>query len=175
MRDRGAWCRFLLCVQCNLLWGFRLMTCGAGPLQYAPHSRVLSCVPLDCVSQCTIDSVVSRSQSCGSHRVVLRCELAVAPGQFTGTGTRDNPHWDPIVRRLLCEGGSSLPCFPSALLQWSGAPPLHSDLGVERIVTAIWGPGSGSHLEYSTSVPPPRLGHSPDVRRPCLDRQSLAR
>ena len=44
---------------------------------------------------------------------------------------------------------------------------------VERIVTAIWGPGSGTHLEYAVSVPSLRLGHSPDVRRPCLGRQSL--
>ena len=48
------------------------MTSGAGPFQYASHSRVFGCVPLDCVSQCAIDSFVSRSQSCRPRRVTLQ-------------------------------------------------------------------------------------------------------
>ena len=53
----------------------------------------------------------------------------------------------PGRRSLLCERGSSLLCSPSALLlglghNFSGS--LHSNLDVERIVTAIWGPESGT-------------------------------
>ena len=55
---------------------------GAGPLQYAPHSKVLRCVPLDCVSQCTIDSFVSRSQSFGSSRVDFQQALDPLPACF---------------------------------------------------------------------------------------------
>ena len=187
MQDRGAWCRFLLCVQCNLVWGFRLgMTGGTGPLQYASHSRILGCVPLHCVRQFAIDSFVSRSQSCGSHSLpstglrsssgVLHCALVVSPGQFSDTGTQDNLRWDPTARSLPCEGRSSQLRFPSALLLGLGTPSQRVSpfqLGVERIVTAIWWPGSGPHLESSVSVPFLRLGYSPDVRRTCPGRQSL--
>ena len=47
---------------------------------------------------------------------MLRCELTVAPDQFSDTAIQDNLHWDPIVRSLLCEGRSSLLWFPSARL-----------------------------------------------------------
>ena len=78
------------------------MTSGAGPLQYASHSRVLGCVPLDCVSQCAIDSFVQPqsvvqtqtghpSAGLQSSSSMLRCEPVGVPGQFSDTDTRDNP------------------------------------------------------------------------------------
>ena len=151
------------------------MTGRADPLQYASHSRFLGCMPLDCVSQCAIDSIVSRSQSCGSSRVALQqainpllaCSTVrlLSPGQFSNVGTRDTPLLE------VCPTTVS----PRYLVfhkhfSWVSAHhlsgSLHSNLDVERIVTAIWGPRSGPHLEYAVSAQSLRLGHSPDVRRP---------
>ena len=50
---------------------------------------------------------------------------------------------------------------------------VHHLSGSLHFAITIWGPGSGPHLEYAVSVPSLRLGHSPNVRRPCVDYQSL--
>ena len=151
------------------------MTGGGSPLQYAPHSRVLSCVPLHSVTQCTSSRVALQQAfdplpAC--FAVGLLSSLASSQIPALGTTLAETP----LLEVCPAKNRSSLPCFPSTLLLGLGAPSqrsLHSNLDVERIVTAIWGPRRGSHLEYSASVPSLRLGHSPDVRRLCLDRQSL--
>ena len=48
------------------------MTDDTGPLQCASHSWILGRVSVNCISLCTIDSFVSRSQSCGSSRVAFQ-------------------------------------------------------------------------------------------------------
>ena len=58
------------------------MTGGAGPHQYTSHSRILGCMPLNCVSQCTIDSFVRRSQSCGPRRVAFQQAFNPPPTCF---------------------------------------------------------------------------------------------
>ena len=45
------------------------MTDDTGSLQYASHSWILGRMSLDCISQCTIDSLIGCSQTCGSRRV----------------------------------------------------------------------------------------------------------
>ena len=73
----------MLCVQRKSLVMLRLgITDDTGPLQYASHSWILGCVPLDCVSQCAIDSFVSRSQSCGSRRVAFEQAFNSPPTSF---------------------------------------------------------------------------------------------
>ena len=163
------------------------MTSGSGPLEYAPRSIFLGCVPLDCVSQSAIDSFVSRSQSCGSSRVAPQQAFDPLPACFAvsllsslfstqipapGTTLAETP----LLEVCPAMVGPRYLVFHQHFSWVSGhhlRGSLHSDLDVERIVTAIGGPKSGSHPEYSASVPSLRLGHSPDVRRPCLDRQSL--
>ena len=44
------------------------MTDDTGPLLRASHSWILGRASFNCVSQCAIDSFVSRSQSCGPRR-----------------------------------------------------------------------------------------------------------
>ena len=51
--------------------------------------------------------------------------------------------------------------------------PLHSDLNVERVVTAIWRPRNCSKSECSIRIPSFRLRNSPDVLRTCFDRRPL--
>ena len=74
-----------------------------GPLQYASHSWILGRVSSNCISQCTSDSLVSRSQSCGPRQVAFQqafnspptcfaVSLAVAPDQFSGTRSQDSLH-----------------------------------------------------------------------------------
>ena len=94
---------------------------------------------------------------------MLRCEPAVAPGQFSSTSTQDTLHCDLIVRSLLCESRSSISTSPGRRGTISAG--LHSDLNVERVVTAAWGPRNSSHSEYSVRGPTLPLRNSPDVRR----------
>ena len=58
-------------------------------LQYASHSWILGRI-----GQCTIDSFVGSSADPAVQfsSDMLRCELAVARGQFSSTGTLDNLH-----------------------------------------------------------------------------------
>ena len=63
-------------------------------------------------------SPFSRPQSSSG---MLRCEPVAVPGQSSSTGIQDNPQRDPVVRSLLCEGGFSPLCSPSARLLGPGA------------------------------------------------------
>ena len=150
------------------------MTGGAGPLQYAPHSRVFSCVPLDCVSQCTIDSFVSSSQSCGSSRVALQQAFdallacfavslmsSLANSQIPAPGTTLAE--TPLLEVCPAKVGPRYLVFHQ-LFSCLGAPS-------QRLSPLQLGCRTHCHLECSVSVPSLRHGHSPDVRRPCLDRQ----
>ena len=89
---------------------------------------------------------------------MLRFDLAVGPDQFSRTGTQDILHRDPIIRRSA---------------KHHLRRPLHSDMNIDCIVTAIRGPWNGSHSEYSVSVPFLRFRNHPDVRCACLDRPCL--
>ena len=51
----------------------------------------------------------------------------------------------------------------------------HSNLDVERTVTAIWGPWNRSHSEYSVRVPSLRLKDSLDVHLSVSSSPALAR
>ena len=87
-----------------------------------------------------------------------------------------HPGQPSLKRSLLCEGRSSLLCSPqhfSTEARHHLHGPLHSDLNVECIVTAIWRPRESSHSEYSVRVPSLRLKSSPDVRCASPNRQSL--
>ena len=157
MRYRGAWRRFLLCVQCNLLLGFRLgMTGGAGPLQYTP--RVFSSVPLNCVSQCTIPSFAGRSQSCGPNLIALQQALNSPPACFAVSllslltscqvpAPRTTFTETPLFEVCSAKVGSRHFGLHQHVSRGPGHDlrgSLHSDLNVERIVTAIRGPWNGS-------------------------------
>ena len=50
---------------------------------------------------------------------------------------------------------------------------LHSDLNVERVVTAVRRPWNGSYSEYSVRIPSVLLRNPPDVRRTRFDRRTL--
>ena len=167
------WCRVLHCVQRNFLLRLRLrMTDDTGPLQYAPHSWILDRVPRNCISQCTVDSFVSRSQSCGSRRVAFKQAFNSPPTCFAvsllspltssqvpapSTTFTDTPLFEVhsanigpcyfVLHRHLSRGARHI----------SSGLPLHSDLHIECIVTAIRRPGtaripsvlSASHLSDS--------------------------
>ena len=152
-----------------------------------PHSRVLSCVPLHSVTQCTIDSFVSGSWTCGSSRVALQQAFDPLPACFAvgllsslassqipalGTTLAETPllevypakigprnlvfhqHFSWVSGHHL--SGLSIPTWMSNALSLPSG-----DQGVARISSIL----PASHLSDS--------GHSPDVRRLCLDRQSL--
>ena len=113
------------------------------PLQYAPHSRVFSCVPLAFFSQCTIDSFFSRSHSCGSSRVALQqafdplpaaCELAVVRIQPSRPSTGFQSSSGMLHCALVVSPGLSLlraglwpPCGRSSaafsVLAWPATSP----------------------------------------------------
>ena len=154
------WCRIPLCVQRNFSrLGMRDET---SPLQNASHSWILGRVSFDCIGLCTIDSLISRSLSCGPRRVAFQHVVLV---QFSGTGIQNTPSQRPADRSLRYV---LLLCSPSKLLRvtrhhLSGS--LHSDLNVQRVVTAIrrpWNgsyskPWNGSYSKYSVRVPSFRL------------------
>ena len=151
---------------------------AAGPLQYASHSRVLGCVPLDCVSQCAIDSFVSRSQSCRPRRVTLQQAFNPPPACFAvsllaslassqiptpGTTLAETPPLEVCPAKV----GPRYLVFHQHLSWVSGyhlRGSLHSDLNVECIATAIREPRNSSYSKYSVRVPSLRLGDSSDVR-----------
>ena len=143
------------------------MTSGAGPLQYASHSRVLGCVPLDCVSQCAIDSFVSRSQSCRQRRVTLQQAFNPPPACFAvsllaslassqiptpGTTLAETPPLEVCPAKAR----SSLPCFPSAPLLGLGVPsPRVSPFRLECRMHCHCHPGTTERLVFQVFCPRP--------------------
>ena len=151
------WCRVLLCVQRNSLLRLGLgMTDDTGPLQYASHSWILGRVSFNCISQCTTDSFVSRSQACGPRRVAFQqafhspptCAVSIlslttsqvlAPrATFTETPSKS------ALRRLVLVTSFLHQHFSRVSGHHRGS--VHSNLNVERTVTAIWRPWNGSHF-----------------------------
>ena len=116
------WCRVLLAVQRNFLLRLRL----GDDRRQRPFSVCISFLdPWSRVDQLhqpvhdrffLLPQPVVRIQtnrlstSLQFFSDMLRCELAVAPDQISGSGTEDNLHLDPIVRSLFCESTSSLRC-----------------------------------------------------------------
>ena len=117
-----------------------------------------------------------------SLRQCFNCRLVVAPERDSVVPNLiDQLRCSPLRSRetLLCPAkvGPRYLVFHQHFSWVSGhhlSGSLHSNLDVERTVTPIWGPTewlaspsilSASHLSDS--------GLSPDVRRPCLDRQPL--
>ena len=92
---------------------------------------------------------------------MLRCELAVAPDQFSGTRHPGQPPLRPHrLKSALRRVGPRYSVFHqhfSRGARYHLRGPLHSDLNVECIVTAIQRPWNGSHSEYSVRVPSLRL------------------
>ena len=144
-----------------------MVTDGTRPFRCSPHSSILGRVPFNCISQCTIDSFVSSSQSCGSGRIAFQqafnppsaCFAAslLSPVTSSQVPASRTTLTETTVRSLLCESWSSLPCFPSALPPGPEASSprvsLHSKLSVECIIAAIGGPWDSSHSECSVRVP----------------------
>ena len=174
--DRGAWRRFLLCVQCNLLLGFRLgMTGGAGPFQYTltPGSLARSLSTGSASARLILSSAAASRAD--PARVALQQAFDPLPACFavsllSSLASSQIPApmttlaETPLLEVCPAKVGPRYLVFHQHLswvLEHHPSESLHSNLDVERIVTAIWGPGSGSHLEYSASVPSLRLGHSP--------------
>ena len=145
-----------------------------------PGSLVVS---FNCISHRQIDSFVSRSQSCGPGRVTFNkasilfwhaslsaCCLPWPVLRYQHPGHPSlRPHFSKSDPRKYV-----LATLFSQNFSWrsghhlSGS--LHSNLNVERIVTAIWGPGTA---RISSILPASHLSDSgilPDVRRPGLAR-----
>ena len=64
------------------------ITDDTGPVQHASHSWILGRVSFNSTNHWTQTSRLSTGLHFSSD--MLRCELAVAPVQFSGTGTQDN-------------------------------------------------------------------------------------
>ena len=167
------------CVQRNCLLRLRLgMTDDTGPLQCAPRSWILSRMPFNCISQCTIESFVSRSQSCGSRRVAFQHAFNSPPTCFAVSLMSPLKNSKvpvkratetTIVQSLLCEDRSSLLCSPSrergTISAGFSIPALSlpsRDHGTFRIPSTL----SASHLSDSGILL---------TFGACLDRQPLAR
>ena len=77
------WDRVLLCVQRNFLLRLRFgMKDDTGSLQFASRSWILGRVSFNCLGQCTVDSFVSRSQSCGPRSVAFQQAFNSPPTHF---------------------------------------------------------------------------------------------
>ena len=132
-------------------------------------------------SQCTIDSFVSRSQSCRSSRVTsehgfnppptcLALSLLSLLASSQIPAPRTTLAETPLLEVCPAKVGPRYLVFHQHFSWVSGhhlSGSLHSHLSVECTVAAIWGPG------YSVRVPFLRLRNSPDARCACLHRQPL--
>ena len=166
---------------------FRLgMTDNTDPLQYASHSWILGRVSFNNIGQCTIlsSAAANRADPTGSpfngpsilpptwFAVGLLSPLASSQAPAPRTTFAETPLFE------VCSAKVGPRCFVfhqhfSKEARHRLCGPLHVDLNVECVVTAIRRPWNGSHSEYSVRVPSLRLRDSPDVRRACLDRQPL--
>ena len=131
-----------------------------------------------CTGQCTIDSFVSRSQSCGPGRLAFQQAFNPPPACFAVTLLSPlTSSQVPAFRTTFTETPLSEVCSAKVgpryfvLHQHVSRGPghhlcgsLHSDLNVKCIVTAIRGPWDTSHSANSVRVSSLRLGDSSDVR-----------
>ena len=129
------------------------MTGDTALLQYPSHSWILGRVWLNCVSQCTIDPLVGRSQSRGPGRIPFQQAFNPPPACFAVTllpslaspqvsASRTTLTETPLFEVCSAKVG---PCHFVLHQHLSRGPghhlcgSLHSDLNVKCIVTVIRG------------------------------------
>ena len=180
MQDRGAWCRFLLCVQCNFVtrddrWPWPSSIClSPGSLAACLYTASASSRLIPSSAAASRAAPIVSLQQAFDHLpacFIVRSLSLLASSQIPAPRTTFAE--TPLLEVCPAKVGPRNFVFQQHFSWVSGhhlSGSLNSNLDVERIVTAILRPGSDPHLEYAVSVPPLRLGYSPDVRRTCPDR-----
>ena len=127
------------------------MTGDTAPLQYPSHSWILGRVWLNCVSQCTIDPLVGRSQSRGPGRIPFQQAFNPPPACFTVTllpslaspqvsASRTTLTETPLFEFCSAKVGLCHVVLHQHVSRGPGhhlCGSLHSDLNVKCIVTVI--------------------------------------
>ena len=189
-RPRDAWCRIMLCVQSQSSfgiptrddrWRWPSSVCPslqdpwlrASPLSSASARLILS--PAAASRAAPTESLFDRPSILFQHASLCSLLSPLASSQISrqpGTTFAETPLLE-VCPAKVGPRYFVLHQHLSLVSEHHLSGSIQSNLDVERIVTAIWVPKSGSHLEYSASVPSLRLRDSPDVRRACLDRRAL--